>query len=109
KSSGNLLVVAGAQPERARRAAERLADALHVTLLQSAPAADTRVAAWSGRVDSLTGYLGEFTATIAGLARGDEPAAAQPAPARFDLVLDFSAAPLFAMRQPPQGYWHAPE
>src|SRR5690348_13885723 len=38
KSNGNVLVVAGAQPERARRVAERLAGALHVTLLQSAPA-----------------------------------------------------------------------
>ncbi len=109
KSSGNLLIVAGEEARRAYRAAERLADALHVTLLQSGPGSAARVATWSGRVESLTGYLGEFTVTIAGLARDGEPAAGEPTPARFDLVLDFSAAPLFAMRQPPQGYWHAPE
>jgi ferredoxin len=110
KSSGNLLVVAGERAERARRSAERLADALHVTLLQpGGAAAAAHVVAWSGRIESLSGYLGEFTATIAALARPGEPPAAQPVPARFDLVLDFSATPLFAMRQPPQGYWHASE
>jgi ferredoxin len=109
KSNGNVLVIAGGNAERARRAAESLAPALHVTLLQSGNAPAARVAAWSGRVESLTGYLGEFTATIVELVRPGEPAAAQPVPARFDLVLDFSAAPLFAMRHPPQGYWHAPE
>ena len=111
KSSGNLLVVAGERPERARRAAERLAETLHVTLLQptQATAPGGRVTAWSGRVEALAGHLGEFTATIAGLVRPGDTAAAQPTPARFDLVLDFSAAPLFAMRFPPQGYWHAPD
>ena len=109
KSSGNVLVVAGEHPERARRAAGRLAEALHVTLLHSGPATSGRVNSWSGGVASIGGYLGEFTVTLAQLARPGESAAAQPVPARFDLVLDFSDAPLFAMRQPPQGYWHAPE
>jgi ferredoxin len=100
-SRGNLLVIAGASPDRARRSAEALAENLHVTLLGSG-AASSRHAVWSGRIESLEGYLGEFTATIAQL-----NGAAAPAPAKFDLILDFSAAPLFAMRQPPQGYYHA--
>jgi ferredoxin len=109
KSSGNLLVIAGANAGRARRAAEQLADGLHVTLLQATSAPTAGVATWTGHIESLGGHLGEFTATIAGLARPGEPAAARPTAARFDLVLDFSAAPLFTMRFPPQGYWHAPE
>jgi ferredoxin len=101
QSRGNLLVVAGAQPERARRAAEALTGTLHVTLL-GASAPSPAVASWSGRIESITGYLGEFEAAIAGL-----NGATSAAPAKFDLVLDFSANPLFGMRQPPQGYHHA--
>ncbi len=58
---------------------------------------------------SLTGFLGEFDATIAGLNGARADAAPAPAPARFDLVLDFSKRPLLGMRQPPQGYFHAPQ
>ncbi|MFZ3323509.1 MAG: 4Fe-4S binding protein [Usitatibacter sp.] len=101
QSRGNLLVIAGRQPERARRAAEELASALHVTLL-GASAQSPGVTTWSGSVESLTGYLGEFSVVIAGL-----NGAAASAPAKFDLVLDFSREPLFEMRQPPQGYHHA--
>jgi ferredoxin len=36
-------------------------------------------------------------------------APAQSRDARFDLVLDFSATPLFRRRHPPQGYFHAPQ
>ncbi len=98
-SRGNLLIVAGNQPERARSAAESLAGTLHVTLLgASAPA----VTSWSGRIESITGYLGEFEAVISAL-----NGAAGTSPAKFDLVLDFSSAPLFGMRQPPQGYHHS--
>ena len=107
RSKGNALVVAGADEARARAAAESLASRLHVTLLGSRPAAGAAFAAWSGRIESLTGYLGEFSATIGGLDTG-AGAAAKPAEAKFDLVLDFSAAPLFDMRQPPQGYFRAP-
>src|SRR5512142_1550376 len=76
ESRGNLLVVAGDAPELARRCAGRLADALAVTLLEAAPnAGSAPFAAWSGRVESLSGHLGEFVATIAGLARpGGAPA-----------------------------------
>jgi ferredoxin len=98
-SRGNLLVVAGSQPEQARRAADSLAGTLHVTLL-GANASSPGVTSWQGRVESIAGYLGEFDVVIA----GSEGAGT---PAKFDLVLDFSAEPLFGMRQPPQGYHHA--
>ena len=109
QSRGNLLVISGDAPERARGAARELASTLHVTLVDShiAPSAEP-FAAWSGQIESLTGYLGEFTATIAGLRNPALAAPAAATPAKFDLVLDFSPQPLFAMRQPPQGYFHAP-
>jgi ferredoxin len=107
-SRGNVLVIAGDAPERARAAAAALATSLPVTLLTREPAGTLAgVAAWSGAIESISGHLGEFTATIAGLRR-DGLAAAQPAPARFDLVLDFSARSVFPMRWPPQGYFQAP-
>ena len=105
-SRGNLLVIAGDAPERARRSAETLAGQLHVTLLGQAQNPPGAFTAWSGEIRALTGFLGEFTATIEKL--NGAPATAAAAPARFDLVLDFSARPLFAMRQPPQGYYRAP-
>ncbi len=105
-SRGNLLIVAGASPERARRCAEELAGALHVTLLDARAGAGNGFAAWSGRIEGLSGYLGEFTANILELAAPGAAPAKAPTPARFDLVLDFSAEPLFAMRAPPQGYHH---
>ena len=101
RSRGNLLVVAGDDPDRARRAAEELSGSLHVTLL-GARSPMPAIASWPGRVEEITGFLGEFDAIISGL-----EGAGDPKPTRFDLVLDFSAAPLFAMRQPPQGYHHA--
>ncbi|MDQ3028323.1 MAG: 4Fe-4S binding protein [Pseudomonadota bacterium] len=108
-SKGNLLIVAGDSNGRARDAAAALASQLHVTVLepQYSPGAQS-FAAWSGNVVSLTGYLGEFTATISGLRNSPAGAASTPMPAKFDLVLDFSHEALFAMRQPPQGYFHAP-
>ena len=109
RSRGNLLVIAGADASRAREAAARLASTLHVTLLQEAePTSDEPFAAWSGSLAALTGHLGEFTATLAGLRTADGVRAAGPAPAKFDLVLDFGREPAFAMRQPPQGYYRAP-
>lgn len=101
-SRGNVLVVAGDDVARAQAAAEALAATLPVTLVGADKAGSSRVKAWNGRVRSLDGYLGEFMATIEGLA-----GAAAEAPAKFDLVLDFSRPPLFAMRQPPQGYFAA--
>ena len=109
-SRGNLLIVAAEAPERARQAAEQLAGDLHVTLLVSAHAPQaTGYAVWSGRLEALDGYLGEFTVTVAGLRMSDAAPSAGPIPAKFDLVLDFSRASLFTMRQPPQGYFAAPQ
>ena len=102
-SRGNVLVIAGDARERARRAAEALAATLPVTLLDASPGAAAKFTPWTGALESLTGYLGEFSATVAGL-----NGAVKPVPAKFDLVLDFSSQPRFEMRQPPQGYHAAP-
>ena len=101
RSRGNVLVVAGNEASRATAAAAALAATLPVTLVGAGGSAPPRVTAWNARVQSLEGYLGEFMASIEGLGGGE-------APAKFDLVLDFSQPPLFAMRQPPQGYFAAP-
>ncbi len=39
----------------------------------------------------------------------DRPAEANARKDRFDLVLDLCETPMFAMHQPPQGYWHPGE
>jgi ferredoxin len=104
-SHGNVLVIAGDEPARATRAAEALARSLPVTLLADAPVPSS-VASWSGRLESLVGFLGEFDVTIAGLSTGSTTSARSAA--RFDLVLDFSAGGHFTARHPPQGYFRAP-
>lgn len=110
QSRGNLLIVGGDDPGRAREAAARLEGSLHVTLLlPAAGKPQGRYAEWSGRLESIEGYLGEFTVHVAGLKVAPSASSAERAPAKFDLVLDFSREPLFAMRQPPQGYFRAPE
>ena len=101
RSQGNVLIIAGSSLERARRCAQELAADLHVTLLAPEFVAAPAVASWRGELHSLAGFLGEFTAQVA-------LDGAPPKPARFDLVLDFSQPPVFAMRQPPQGYCAAP-
>ncbi|MEO5695270.1 MAG: 4Fe-4S binding protein [Usitatibacter sp.] len=109
QSRGNVLVVAGSEAPRARAAAARLVTHLQVTLLlPEGAAASDPYPTWTGQVEKLAGYLGEFTASIAGLRAPGQLASAQPVPAKFDLVLDFSRVPLFGMRQPPQGYFIAP-
>ncbi len=110
RSRGNLLIVSGDEPARARECAERLAGSLHVTLLEprSGSVASTAFGAWSGRVESVAGYLGQFDVAIADLAGAGVEASVGATPVRFDLLLDFSSRPLFAMRQPPQGYFRAP-
>ena len=108
QSRGNVLIVAGEAPERAQRAARALAADLHVTLLaQHARCEGPGYVAWAGHVQSIEGYLGEFSVVLADLATA-EGAAKAPTPAKFDLVLDFRAEPLFTMRFPPQGYFRAP-
>ena len=108
ESKGNALVIAG-DDARARSAAQQLASALHVTLLaRERSAAKAAHVEWAGSLQSLTGFLGEFTALIDGLDTGAGPAPARSLPTKFDLVLDFGATPAFGMRQPPQGYFRAP-
>ena len=102
-SRGNVLVIAGDAPMRARDCAEALATSLPVTLLAQEVLPAGSFTAWKGTIETLGGYLGEFIATIARL-----NGAPQAVPARFDLVLDFSREARFAMRQPPQGYYRAP-
>jgi ferredoxin len=107
-SHGNLLIVAGTDPTRAHACAKRLAADLHVTVLEArAGGASDAYACWTGAIQSLCGYLGEFVATIADLKAGG-PAKPGLSDAKFDLVLDLSAQALFAMHQPPQGYFRAP-
>ena len=108
RSQGNLLIVAGESPERAHRVAARVSSRLHVTLLQRQAATAADYAVWSGRLEALEGFLGEFTATVAGLRMSDAAPSAGPIPARFDLVLDFGERSPFTMRHPPQGYFRAP-
>jgi ferredoxin len=107
RSRGNLLIVAGDDVTRARASAEALAQHLHVTLLaRERNAPSPRFATWGGRIEEITGYLGEFNVVLAQLVA---PGVAEGASAaRFDLVLDFSREALFLMRQPPQGYFRAP-
>ena len=106
-SHGNVLVVAGDSTGAALGAANALAESLHVTLLaKQRLQGAVSIASWAGRVEAIRGYLGEFDVTLAGLETGST-APAQTI-ARFDLVLDFSAAPLIAARHPPQGYFRAP-
>ena len=59
-----------------------------------------------GKLISLRGYLGAFELVFEPNADG-AATTAQTAP--FDLVLDLRAVPMFAMHQPPQGYFHAPD
>ena len=117
-SKGNTLVVGG--DERAVAAAVRLAASLPVTLLltsrpsaQAAALANAELGAaafpiWGGKVSAIKGYLGNFSVTLADLASvRDAGTHAMPgaAGALFDLVVDFSAPPLFGHHQPPHGYW----
>ena len=110
-SRGNVLVVSGeAHGQRARDAAAILARNLPVTLLEPQAPAAGDFTSWAGRIESATGWLGEFNVTLAALRAGvDAQPAAKPVQARFDLILDLGDAPLFGMRQPPQGYWRPSE
>jgi ferredoxin len=108
RSRGNVLVIGTGDSRRARDCATLLAESLHVTLLEEARVAAAPFLSWSGRVATLAGHLGEFETTLADLSTDGGPARTTPSPAKFDLVLDFSEPPAFDMRQPPQGYWHAP-
>ena len=104
-SNGRLLVIADETCHLAQ-AIEGLDDQLTIAVLWTGttppPIVDeTEIVA--GTLMSLRGYLGAFELVFAPLAAAK--GAAQTAP--FDLVLDLRAAPMFAMHQPPQGYFHA--
>jgi len=107
RSRGNALVIAGAD-SRARECAALLGESLHVTLLGEAHAQPAPFSTWTGDLEAIAGHLGEFDVVVANLSADGATASSAPTPAKFDLVLDFSAMPVFDMRQPPQGYWRAP-
>lgn len=104
-SRGNALVISGVHPERARASAAAL-EGLQVTLIGPGEAAAREgFVEWSGEVASIEGWLGDFTATFRGLRTPGDAAPRTPVQAKFDLVLDFSLHPAFAMRMTPQGYY----
>lgn len=109
-SKGNVMVL-GDGP-LAARAALALATTLPVTLLVSSKppgldGAPEALAVWRGRIESASGYLGQFTLSLSGLQalRGVAPATDAAQAAIVDLVVDAGAEPLFTQHQPPQGYW----
>jgi ferredoxin len=118
-SHGRLLIVGPRDLSLA--AAERLKADLDVHVLTPEAAAASGCLIWTGVPQSLTGYLGAFEAAWPNAKYAQaEPVALASAEGetvvgaaggictgRFDLVLDFSAAPLFDMPQPPQGYFAA--
>jgi len=103
QSAGRLLIV-GAGPALGETVAA-LVDRLSVAVFWAGadPPSDIPNAEVScGEIVSLTGYLGAFEL----LWRRDANSPTQLA--QFDLVLDLQEGALFAMAQPPQGYFHAP-
>jgi ferredoxin len=120
-SRGNVLVVG--DDERALAAAMRLSASLPVTLLlTSHPSSQASLLSgapldaqgsafpiWGGRVTGIEGYLGHFTVALANITVVREGPLGRALPAEadadFDLVVDLSDPPLYAIHQPPQGYW----
>ena len=109
ESRGAVLVIG--PPEAAIRASHSLAKSLSVVACvsgdvpESAPRANPQFI--SGRVAMLTGYLGQFVATVhaAKGATHDLGLFSPNADGRFDLVLDLSAVPLMRMDITPLGYF----
>lgn len=120
-SHGRILIVG--PHAAASAAAARLKGDLDVHVLGTEVPAQSGggYLAWQGQVASIKGYLGAFDVTWSNagypqaqsmvLASADGDAVVSAAngicTGRFDLVLDFSATPLFTMPQPPQGYLSA--
>ncbi len=108
KSNGRLLVIAD-EARQVAQAIEGLDVQLTIAVLWTGAAAppiinETEIV--SGTLMSLRGYLGAFELVFAPLSEALGTASpAQTAP--FDLVLDLRSVPMFAMHQPPQGYFHA--
>jgi ferredoxin len=101
---------------------------VHVLCPERGPPLDTHsVLVWGGKLQSLTGYLGNFTVKWNGVTSESQPATSATGPVtlarsgdtpvvqfdamqkcytgHFDLVLDFSLPAQFRMHQPPQGYF----
>ncbi|MBL8511437.1 MAG: 4Fe-4S binding protein [Betaproteobacteria bacterium] len=101
ESAGRLLVIG--EGVRVAQAVAALAPVLAVSVLwtgSDTPPVFPDVPLQQAALVSLKGYLGAFT--LVSQRPGDT---AQSAP--FDLVLDLQRAPVFALHQPPQGYFHA--
>ena len=58
----------------------------------------------TGKLSSLSGYLGKFDLVFASI-----DGARELHQASFDLVLDLNVSPHFQMASPPQGFLHAPD
>jgi ferredoxin len=92
--AGRLLIIDGAG--RGGQAARALAGRLESTLLRETKGAGAGGAATlTGRVESVTGHLGEFRVQLAGEDR----------PRSFDLVLDLAESPQLSQDIPPPGYF----
>lgn len=98
-SRGRVLVIGG---EAAQWCAARLQTPLHAELLLTDGAEESGVPATAvgGRALSISGHLGAFKVELGEQGRHNYQ--------RFeaDLVVDFSARPLFDRALPPPGYWH---
>jgi ferredoxin len=104
-SQGRLLIVADSA--RAAAAVNALGDQLTISVLWTGaqPVPDFGgVEVLAARLIALRGYLGAFEL---GFQATGTMAQAVAKSATFDLVLDLGRTPVFAMHQPPQGYFHA--
>ena len=107
-SEGKLLIVADSAP--ALDWAAELADTLDVSVLivggdSAELPVDRRYAVMSGRVTRVEGYLGNFSVDWEQVNPTDFERKERTRSDRFDLILNLSDQMLFAMPQPPQGYF----
>ena len=121
-SHGRVLIVG--PRDAALAATDRLKTDLDVHVLVAGEAGNAAAGGyliWNGQVESIKGYLGAFEVSWRdaryaqeqplALASADDDVVVSAAKGictgHFDLVLDFSATPLFDMPAPPQGYFAA--
>ena len=108
-SAGKLLIVGDAGT--ALGWAAELVDALDVSVLipgggdSAELPVDRRFAVMSGRVTRVEGYLGNFSVAWEQINPVDFERKERGRSDRFDLILNLSDQMLFAMPQPPQGYF----
>jgi ferredoxin len=94
RSAGRVLVI-GDTPQ-ALRVASTLVDTLPVSVLMTRPAEAApgiSLPVFYGEIESITGWLGEFTVVWTG------------GVGSFDLVLNLTGNRYFTLHQPPQGYF----